>query len=173
MSSAAGPPPAQLFVYAFGPDARFEGQLGGALGRLETGGALRILEALFIQRDVETEELVVLDLRGDGIGGVIAPLLDFRLDPSARRRATERALAAGTYGIPGDTARELGSSLAPGAAIAALLIEHRWAEALQDAVARTSGVSLLDAFVEPRTLAELAPELLSAAGRHGESEQQG
>jgi hypothetical protein len=32
-------PPAQLLVCAFGPEARFEGQLVGALERLESGGA--------------------------------------------------------------------------------------------------------------------------------------
>lgn len=157
-------PNAQLLVFEFPPDARFEGQLGGALGRLESGGALRILEALFIQRDTETAELVVFDVRGDGAGGLIAPLLDFRLDPAARRRATERAFAAGTPGIPGDALKQLGTRLAPGAAIAALLIEHRWAAALTNAVAQTSGTPLLSEFVEPRTLAELTQELLSAGG---------
>lgn len=57
---------------------------------------------MFIQRDAETGELVVFDVSGDGAAGLIAPLLDFRLDPAARRRAAERALAAGTPGIPGD-----------------------------------------------------------------------
>jgi len=169
--SSAGPPHAQLFVYEFGPDATFEGQLGGALGRLESGGALRILEALFIQRDAETGELVVFDVSGDGACGLISPLLDFRLDPSARRRATERALAAATPGIPSDTLRELGKTLTPGTAIAALLIEHRWAEALEDAVARTGGARLANEFVQARTLADLAPELVSAAGRRGASAQ--
>jgi hypothetical protein len=164
-------PPAQLFIYEFGPDARFEGQLGGALGRFETGGVLRILEAMFIQRDAETGELVVFDVSGDGAAGLIAPLLDFRLDPAARRRATDRALAAGTPGIPGDMLRELGSTLAPGAAMAALLIEHRWAEALEDAVARTGGVPLVSEFVPARTLADLLPQLLSAAARRGVSAQ--
>jgi hypothetical protein len=163
--------PAQLLVYEFGPASKFEGQLGGALERLESGGALRILEALFIQRDAETREVVVLDLRRAGAAGLIAPILDFRLDPAERRRATERALGAGTPGIPGDTLRELGTSLAPGAAIAAVLIEHVWAEALEAAVARTGGAPLVSEFVDARTLAELAPELLSAASRRGVSPQ--
>ncbi len=171
MTSAAALPHGQLLVYEFGPDAKFEGQLGGALERFEGRGPLRILEVMFIQRDAETGELVVIDLRGAGAGGLIAPILDFRLDPAARRRATERALRAGTPGIPGDTLRELGSTLAPGAAMAALLIEHAWAEALEDAVARTGGAPLVSEFVEARTLAELAPELLSAASRRDVSAQ--
>jgi hypothetical protein len=164
-------PPAQLLVYEFGPESKFEGQLGGALGRIESGGAVRILEAMLIQRDAETEELVVIALRGDGAGGVVAPVLDFRLDPAARRLATERAFDAGTPGISGDTLRELGRALAPGAAMAALLIEHVWAQALQDAVARSGGEPLGGEFVEARTLAELAPQLFSAAARRGSSVQ--
>jgi hypothetical protein len=167
VSTRPAPPPVQLLVYQFGPDSRFEGQLGGALERFEGRGALRILEVMFIQRDAETGELVAIDLVGEGAGGLIAPILDFRLDAAARRRATERALQAGTPGIPGDTLRELGSALAPGAAIAALLLEHVWAEALEDAIARTAGARLINEFVEARTLAELGPQLQSAAGGHG------
>jgi hypothetical protein len=48
--------------------------------------------------------------------------------------------------------------------MAALLIEHRWAEALEDAVARTGGAPLASEFVQARTLADLPPQLLSAGG---------
>lgn len=170
-STAAALPATQLFVFEFGPDASFEGQLGGALERLESGGTLRILEAMFIQRDAETAELLVIALHGDGAGGLIAPVLDFRLDPAVRRRATERALAAGTHGIPGEVLRELGGPLAPGGAMAAVLIEHVWAQAVQDAVAHSAGVPLVSEFVQARTLAELAPELRAAAARRNVSVQ--
>lgn len=166
MTTSATLPFVQLLVYEFGPDAEFEGQLGGAVGRIETGGTLRVLEAMFIQREAETGELVVIDLRGDGAGSLIAPVLDFRLDTGARRRATERARApgtAGTPGISGETLRTLGEPLAPGRAIAALLVEHVWAQALAEAVERTRGTPLLSEFVDARTLADLTPELLSAA----------
>lgn len=169
MTSSPRLPPAQLLVYEFGPEGRFEGQLGGALERFEGSGGLRVLEVMFIQRDAETGELEMMALRGGGAGGLISPILDFRLDPGGRRRATERALAAGGSVIPADTLRELGSALVPGAAMAALLIEHRWAEGLEDAVARTGGTRLASEFVEARTLAELAGALSSAAERRSAS----
>ena len=171
MSTQAASQPAQLLVYAFGPDARFEGQLGGALQRIETGGTLRVHEAVFIARDAETGELFAIDLRGDGAGSLIAPVLDFRLDPAARRRATKRALDAGTPGIPAQTLRQLGDQLAPGSAIAALLIEHVWAQALADAIARVGGTQLTGAFVQARTLAEVQPALLAAAEQHSASRE--
>ncbi len=163
MTAPDAPPPAQLLVYAFGAGARFEGQLGGALQRMETGGTLRVLEAIFIQREADTGELVVIAVRGDGAGSLIAPVLDFRLDPAARRRATQRALAAGTPGISAEAVRRLGDPLVPGAAVAALLIEHIWAQVLADAVSRTGGTPLGGAFVQARTLTELEPEILAAA----------
>jgi hypothetical protein len=155
----------QLLLYAFGPDAHFEGQLVGALERIESGGALRILDALFVASDPETGELVAIDLRGGsgGTGAAIARLLDFRLDPASRRRATERALSPHASGVPAEALRKLGESLDPGAAVVALLIEHAWAKTLEEAVSRTGGTPLASEFVDATTLAELASAVVAAA----------
>jgi hypothetical protein len=159
------PPPgaAQLLVYGFGTDANFEGRLVGALERIESGGALRILEALFVASDPGTGELVAVDLQGDS-GGIVAPLLDFRLEPAKRRRATEKALSS-AHGVPGEMIRELEQALEPGTAVVAVLVEHKWAATLDDAVSRTGGTPLANAFVETTELAELGPDLLAAAER--------
>jgi hypothetical protein len=150
----------QLLVYGFGPGAEFEGRLVGAMERIESGGSLRIRDALFVAGDPETGELVAIDLRGDGAGGIVAPLLGFRLDSRERRRATERALRSPS----GDTLRRLGATLAPGCAIAAILVQHVWAEALEDAVSRSGGTPVLDGR-GGGTLAEHGDELLAAAER--------
>jgi hypothetical protein len=158
------PPAIQLLVYRFGPGTAFEGQLVGALERMESGGTLRILDALFVMVDDETGDLLAIDLQG-GSGGLIAKLLDFRLDPAARRRAAERALADAS-GSMGQLLRDLGKTLEPGAALAAVLVEHVWARALEDAVSRTGGGRLASEFVEAETLSELAPDLLAKAAVH-------
>jgi hypothetical protein len=142
--------PVQMLVYAFEPGAAFEGRLVGALERLESGGALRVLEALFVRRDPDSGELTAIDIRGRG-GNMTAPLLSFRLDESARKRATEKAMRAGS----GETLRELGESLEPGAAIAAVLVEHTWGRALGDAVAASQGRQLASEWVEATTFTEL------------------
>jgi len=154
-------PPVQLLLYSFGADARFEGRLVGALERLESGGALRILEALFVRNDPETGELTAVDLRSRGAGSMVLPLVGFRLDPAERGRATEHALDA--EGLSG-MLRELGAELAPGAAMAAVLVEHTWARALEDAVAQSGGTPLSSEFVDAASLGELTQQLL-AAGR--------
>jgi hypothetical protein len=159
-------PPAQLLVFTFGPGAQFEGRLVGALERIEAGGGVRILEALFVRRDIAGGELTAFDLKGRAGGGLTAPLLSFRFDPAVRRRLTERALGGGTGMQPG-TLEELGDALEPGTALVALLIEHAWVSALDDAVARTGGSVLSDEFVDATALAQLAPELLTASGARG------
>src|SRR4051812_34318568 len=138
----------QLLTYGFGPGATFEGQVLGALERLESGGTLRILDALFIQSDPETGEIVAANLRGDGAGGIVAPLLTFRLDPAERRRITEKTLADSSRGIPGETVRAIGAALAPGVSVAAVLVDHSWLQALHEAVSRTGGTLVASDFVD-------------------------
>ena len=92
---------------------------------------------------------------------MVGSLLGFRLDEAERRRVTERALRAN------DVLGELGAALQPGAALAAVLVEHVWSGALDDAVARTGGTALTSDFVDATALAELAAELMAGAGRLG------
>jgi len=142
---------AQLLIYGFGPDADFEGRLLGALERLESGGTLRILDTLFLYRDAESGELSAIDLRGDGAGRIVTPLLDFRLDPAARRRATRAALRDADV-------EQLAATLDPGSGIAAVLVEHVWARTLEEAASRSGGTPLANEFVDATAL---APELLA------------
>jgi hypothetical protein len=160
-------PPSQLLLYGFGPEADFEGRLVGALERIESGGALRIREVLFVRSDAATGELGAVGLQGDGAGGLVAPLLRFRLEPEARREATRRAFESEAGSVPADALRELGGALAPGAALAAVLVEHVWSQAVDDAVARTGGVAMGGRFVAASALSDVAAELIEAAGRCG------
>jgi hypothetical protein len=152
---------AQLLLYGFGPNASFEGQLVGALERIESGGTVRILDGLFIRRDADTDELSAIGVGSDGAGGIVADLLGFRLDADERRRATERTLT-------GETAQQLARALQPGAALAAVLVQHMWADVLEDAVARTGGTRLHSSHVEATGLDDLIAELLDAAPRAGQ-----
>ncbi len=144
-------PSRQLLVFGFDANAAFEGQLVGALERMESGGALRILDVLFVAADEATGELIAIDLQG-GTGGLTAKLLDFRLDPAGQRRKGTSELA-----------RDLGAALQPGTALAAVLVEHIWSRVLDDAVSRVGGRSLASDFVDASTLSELGADLLRAA----------
>jgi hypothetical protein len=162
MSDKVPLPPAQLLLYRFGPGSDFQGQLTGALERIEVGGSLRVLEALFVTR-AANGELSAVALRGDGTGGIAAPLIGFRLDESDRRRATEKAMRDDGRGLPPEALRELEQALEPGEALAALLVEHVWARALEEAVGRTDGTPLVSRFVDASGIGELTAEVLTAA----------
>jgi hypothetical protein len=153
-------PPAQLLVYGFAPGAEFEGRLVGAIERIESGGTLRIVDVLFVMRDADTAELVAIDVRGRGQGSLVGPLLGFRLDAAERRRASEKALRADARS---GTLQQLGEALEPGAAIAALLVEHTWVRALDDAVSHSGGKPLSSRLVDAAGFDELSADLIAAA----------
>ena len=153
--------PAHLLVYSFEPGAEFEGRLVGAIERIESGGTLRVLDVLFVMRDVDTAELVAIERRGRGQGSLVGPLLGFRLDQGERRRASEKALRSDAHG---GALRRLGDALEPGAALAAIVIEHVWVRALEDAVARTGGKPLASDLVDAVELGELSAKLIAMAG---------
>jgi len=155
-------PARQLLAYRFGSESKFEGQLVGALERAESGGAIRIVEGLFVQRQPESGELIAVSMSG-GSGGLISKLLGFRLDERERIAATKRALD----GESGDVVRTVGDSLEPGSAVAAVLVEHVWADALEDAVTRVGGAEVANEFVEARGVYEVAEKLLSVPKENG------
>jgi hypothetical protein len=158
----------QLLAFRFDRGAEFEGRLVGALERIESGGTLRIRDVLFVGRDAESGELVAVAARGRGQGALVAALLGFRLDPAERGRATERALRDYERGGDPNLVRQIGETVPPGGAFAAVLVEHVWAHAVDDAVARTGGMALMSEFVPGTELAQLSSELAAAAARAGE-----
>jgi hypothetical protein len=147
--------PVQLLVYRFAAGTSFEGQVVGALERLQLGGAVRLLDAVVVARDATSGEVVGLGVHG-GLGAdSLARLLTFRLDADERRRAT-RAL-------PEEVREALASTLPVGSAVMAMLIGHEWARPLEDAVGRVGGTALPSTFVEATSLADLAPALRDLA----------
>jgi hypothetical protein len=159
-------PRVQLLVYAFAPDADFEGQFVGALERIESGGTLRVLDVLLVAREADTGELVAIGMGGTGAGGMVGPLVGFRLDVAERRRATRRALAAARpSAVAPETLRAMGDTLEPGGALTAVLVEHTWVGPVENAVARMGGEERVAGFVDATSLAELTPDLLATGRR--------
>jgi hypothetical protein len=145
----------EVLVFGFDePDAQYEGRLIGALERAESGGAIRVVEVLFVGREAESGDLAAVRLKG-GSAGIVAAMAEFRIDARRRDEMTERALADGGAGA----LRELAAAIAPGAAVAAVLVEHRWADDLYDAVARSGGRPSADVV----TSDDAAPALARAA----------
>ena len=143
-------------MYGFGPGSDFAGYLVGAVQRVESGGAVRIADALFVQSDPESGEIAAVALDGRRMDAMVASLLEFRLDEAKRRGITEKALGA-------EGVRALAAALEPGTALVALLLEHVWSGVLEEAVARTGGTRLADRDVDAGSLSALTDQLVTAA----------
>jgi hypothetical protein len=148
MASAADiEAPRQLLAFRFGEGSQFEGQLVGALQRIESGGALRILAVLFVARDASTGEVTAVARESQSAAGMIGELISFRLGD--RDKETQVALEGDEAAV----VRELAATLEPGGAVAGVLVEHTWAQVLGEAVARIGGEEVVS---EP-SLARDAP----------------
>jgi hypothetical protein len=149
-------PVRQLLVYRFPPEAAFEGQLVGALQRIESGGAIRVLDAMFVGRDRESGELVAASLGAAASSGMVASLLGFRLDRKQRETTTDRVIA----GPDGEEVRALAAKLGPGDAVFAVLLEHMWAATLAEAVARVGGEPVGGReLIDAASISELLPQI--------------
>jgi hypothetical protein len=158
----------QFLAFNFDGDATFEGQLVGALERIEVGGTMRVLDGLFVARDSESGELSAISLSDIPPSVMTSRLVDFRLAARERRTATQRALD----GAAGDTVRSLAALLRPGTAIGAVLVEHErahalaaGADALTDAVARVGGTEVASEFVDADRITQLTTRLRELAAR--------
>jgi hypothetical protein len=128
--------PVQLLILHFGPAAGLDGGLVPALRRVDLGTSLNVLDALFVRKNPET-----------------------------RRLATESALSGEATGGAGSVLREVVAGLAPGDAVAVLLVEHVWTRRLDDEVARLGGATMVSRFVDGATLADVTEDMRDAA-RH-------
>ena len=136
----------QLLTYDFPPGTEFQGRLVGALERIESGGAMRVLDALFVGRDPESGDLIAVSLSVDGRAGMTGQLLSFRLDDAARKKSTQKVLNSPSGAI----VQALGEKLEPGAAVGAVLVEHSWALLIADAIGRVGGSQTNSQFVRSR-----------------------
>lgn len=154
--------PVQLVAIGFGPDAKFEGRIMEELAKLERLGTIRILDLLFVQKDAETGDVVVLDVQGEDLGAIVGALLGFEFEGD-EAAASERSSAGDGFGLSGDDIEQIAAALEPGQAAGFLLVEHLWARDFKRAVEDAGGTPLGEGFLTPQAIAEVAPELAGMA----------
>jgi len=133
--------PTQLLVVGFGGSAAFEGRILEEIDRLQGRGMLRLLDALFVTKN-EDGTMTRLAIGDDDLGELIVSVVPLE--------------ATGLFGLLAGNdvsgpdiadANTLAESLTPGDALAFLLVEHRWARPLFDAIADTGGTILGEGFI--------------------------
>jgi hypothetical protein len=152
--------PVQLLVIAF-VGGKFDGRVLEELRRLREHDVVRLLDLLFVAKDedgavveVEASDLtaeeaaeygaLVGELFGSGGGGD---------GTTGRPRPTAAAVAQNGSLLDPAEVWFLADVIPAGAAAAVVLLEHRWAIGLRDAVEATGAHDLVDTWVHPRDLA--------------------
>ena len=149
----------RLSVYRFGADRQYEGDLLLAFERMENAATRKALDALFVAVDASSGELEAIDLSIGRADGTLSGLLDFRMDPAARKEATRRTLAPHRGAVAAAIIEELGHALAPGGALLAVLTAGEMPVELEEAATRSGGRLVAAERVGATQLADLVPQL--------------
>ena len=147
--------PVQLIVLGFNkPD--FKGEVLEELGRLRDNDVVRVIDSLTVYKDkdgnvasLEASQLDDADRRE--FGAYVGALIGFGAagEEGAEVGAALGAEAAADDDSMLDDALDVLAEIPPDSAAAILLIEHRWAIPLRDAVYRANGFPVASTFVTP------------------------
>lgn len=161
----AGIGPVQLLAVGFGPDAKFEGRIVEELMSLEDRGQIRVLDLLFVQKELDGD-LVSADYQAEGMGETVAALLGIPRKTLREAEAVFPSLAqSNAFGLGLDQIRELARELDPGTAAGFVLLEHTWARHLREAIRDTGGMPLAEGFLTEESLESVVAELAATVER--------
>jgi hypothetical protein len=157
--------PVQLISLGFEPGANFEGRIANELAKLESDRTIRILDLLFVARDTDSDELVVLEHQEESMGAIVGALLGVRLEGAEEQEHS--------FGFTQGEIEQMAAGLEPGGAAGLLLVEHVWARDLKRAVRDAGGRMLGESFLTPETVAAVEPELAAMSAAIEEREREG
>lgn len=152
--------PVQLLVLGFvHPD--FHGEILGELRRLKDNDMVRVIDALAVYKAVDGTVSVLKETQLSGeemaeFGAVVGALVGVGSGVGAEagaRAGVERVAERG--GVFGDDAWDALAEIPEDSAAALILLEHRWAIPLRDAVVRARGMRLASEFISPLDLVEI------------------
>lgn len=158
--------PVQILVVGFGEDASFNGAALEELRRLQEQDIVRLIDLLLVRKldDGTVEKLEISDSAEVAeLGALIGALLGLGV---AGEQGAEAGALLGAEAIGGDGSVfedddtwYLADALPDGMAAAVVLIEHRWAIPLRNAIRENDGVPLLDRWLHPEDLVAAGLEI--------------
>lgn len=152
--------PVQLIVLGF-PQPDFHGQIIAELERLRESDTVNVVDALAVHkdRDGEIEVMHLSNLTDDEaieLGSKVGALIGLGIEGEegfeAGARAGAEAAADGIEVFSDEDAWDVLEEIPDGTAAALVLLEHRWAIPLRDAVAAAGGFRISDGFISPLDL---------------------
>lgn len=162
--------PVQLIAIEFDSLDRLQGKIIEEIDDLIPLSAVRILDVLFVAKE-DNGDLVSLEMgemgdeAGDeALGTLIGQLMGFSFEDDLDEGQVPTGISdSSPIGLgPADIER-IGDDLAPGTGAALLLVEHRWAAGVRDAVLEAGGRMVAQGFLTPTGLLLIGAELLATA----------
>ncbi|OLL72242.1 hypothetical protein Ae168Ps1_0618c [Pseudonocardia sp. Ae168_Ps1] len=166
--------PVQLIVLGF-RDPDFHGRILDELERLRSSDTVRVIDALAVYKDADGEleamHLSTLSAEeaaelGSTVGALIGLGFDGEQGMEAGAVAGAEAAADGPGPVADDDEWDVLADIPPDSAAAVLLLEHRWAVPLRDAIASAGGFRIGDGFIGPEDLVEIGLLAREEADRH-------
>ena len=150
--------PVQLLVLGFDkPD--FQGEVLAELDRLKEGDIVRVIDGVAVHKDADgnvttLERSDLSDEEAAEFGAVVGALVGLGAGglEGAEAGAELGAAAAEDRGELSDEDWDVLADIPPDSAAAIILLEHRWAIPLREAVRRANGFPLGDSWIHPEDL---------------------
>jgi uncharacterized membrane protein len=152
--------PVQLLVLGFDhPD--FQGEIMAELDRLKEGDAVRVIDGIAIHKDADgnVKTLRRSDLSDEEaaeLGATVGALIGFgaggEAGAMAGAEAGAEASADGIQLVDDEDVLKVAEDIPEDSAAAVLLLEHRWAIPLRDAIRKVGGFPVADGWVRPEDL---------------------
>ena len=142
-------------------NGNFSGEILAELRRLREHDIVRLVDLLFVAKDEsgEIEAIEHSDLReaeAQAFGALAGALIGIgaAAEEGAEAGATVGAVAVDERGsvINPDEAWYVVDAIPPATSAAIVLLEHRWATPLRDAIQRGDGNALVDTWIHPQDL---------------------
>ena len=161
--------PVQMLVVGF-DEPNFTGKIAAELERLREQDLIRLVDLLVVNKDDDGNITAIQtsDLTQDEameFGAIAGALIGFGADGEegieAGAIAGAEALADG-HAIGDDEVWYVEEAIPNGSAAAVVLIEHRWAIPLRDAIVEAGGIALADEWIHPKDLIALGLEAAEA-----------
>ncbi|MBP2145550.1 putative membrane protein [Methanofollis sp. W23] len=171
--------PVQLFVIGF-EDPDFHGEILEQLRKVREEGLLRLIDLQFVWKDEDGnltsfEATDLSDEEAARFGAVIGGLIGYgaagREGARAGAKAGVMAVSERDFGLNEDDLDDISLSIPPNSAAAIMLVEHRWALELRDAVRSAGGVVLTQGMLTPEVLVSVGAELAEAVEAAEEEER--
>jgi uncharacterized membrane protein len=162
--------PVQLIVYGF-DKPKFGGGISAELARLKDLDLVRVIDALVVYKnpDGEVVNIQVTDLRPEQVekfGAIIGGLIGLGMggtegmEQGAEAGAEQVQAQGGHIFDPDHEMWDVLDDIPNDSAAALILLEHRWAIPLRDAILEEGGMAIGDVWVHPQDL--VAAGLLAA-----------